>query len=178
MLKLTLVFALLLSLGAMAGDTDQKDDVKATEAQKITAEAKQPADTDAVKKPAQETAKQAEKAAVDTVTTKTGLQYIDLKVGEGESPKTGDKVKVHYTGWLVNGKKFDSSVDRDQPFVFDIGKGRVIKGWDEGVMTMKVGGKRRLIIPPELGYGNRGAGGVIPPGATLIFDVELLDINK
>jgi peptidylprolyl isomerase len=113
----------------------------------------------------------------DTVTTESGLKYIDTEVGEGATPKKGDKVQVHYTGWLTDGKKFDSSVDRGQPFVFDIGMGRVIKGWDEGVMTMQVGGKRRLIIPPELGYGARGAGGVIPPNATLIFDVELLGIN-
>ena len=110
MLRLTLVLVLLFSFGALAGDTDQKDDVKTTEVQKVTSEAKQAVDTDAVKQQAEETvketAKEVEKAAVDTITTKTGLKYIDLKVGEGESPKTGDKVKVHYTGWLVNGKKF------------------------------------------------------------------------
>lgn len=109
-----------------------------------------------------------------TVTTASGLKYIDLVVGKGASPVAGKRVKVHYTGTLPNGIKFDSSVDRNQPFEFVIGKGQVIKGWDEGVMTMKVGGKRKLIIPPQLGYGAKGAGGVIPPNSTLLFDVELL----
>ena len=111
------------------------------------------------------------------VTTPSGLKYIDEVVGTGESPKPGQMVTVHYTGTLENGTKFDSSVDRGQPFVFQIGVGRVIRGWDEGVMTMTVGGKRRLIIPSELGYGARGAGGVIPPNATLIFEVELLGVK-
>ncbi len=111
-----------------------------------------------------------------TVTTPSGLRYVDLVVGAGASPASGDQVEVHYTGWLENGTKFDSSVDRRQPFVFPLGAGRVIAGWDEGVATMKVGGKRRLVIPPQLGYGDRGAGRVIPPGATLIFEVELLRI--
>jgi peptidylprolyl isomerase len=115
------------------------------------------------------------------VTTSSGLQINDVKVGTGASPKTGQTCVMHYTGWLyVDGKKaakFDSSVDRGQPFEFPIGTGRVIKGWDEGVASMKVGGKRELIIPASLGYGARGAGGVIPPNATLIFEVELLDIK-
>lgn len=119
--------------------------------------------------------------AGDTMTTDSGLKIEVIKEGEGASPKTGQTCIMHYTGWLYeNGKKgakFDSSVDRGQPFAFKIGVGQVIKGWDEGVASMKVGGKRTLIIPPELGYGARGAGGVIPPNATLIFDVELLDIE-
>jgi peptidylprolyl isomerase len=119
--------------------------------------------------------------AQPVTTTPDGLKIIDIKVGTGASPKTGQICVMHYTGWLYDngtkGKKFDSSVDRGQPFEFPIGSGRVIKGWDEGVATMKVGGKRTLIIPPELGYGASGAGGVIPPNATLMFDVELLGIK-
>src|SRR6266498_2551940 len=110
----------------------------------------------------------------------SGLQYEDVKVGTGAEPKTGQTCVMHYTGWLwvngAKGAKFDSSVDRGEPFEFAIGVGQVIKGWDEGVSTMKVGGKRTLRIPPELGYGARGAGGVIPPNSTLLFEVELLDL--
>ena len=109
--------------------------------------------------------------------TTSGLKIEKLTEGNGPMPKAGDRVKVHYTGWLTDGTKFDSSVDRGQPFVFTIGRGQVIGGWDQGVATMKVGDKVRLTIPPELGYGARGAGGVIPPNATLIFDVELLGVN-
>jgi peptidylprolyl isomerase len=116
-----------------------------------------------------------------TMTTASGLKIDDTKVGTGASPKTGQTCVMHYTGWLyvdgAKGQKFDSSVDRGQPFEFQIGRGMVIKGWDEGVASMKVGGKRTLIIPPELGYGARGAGGVIPPNATLMFDVELLAVK-
>ena len=111
------------------------------------------------------------------ITTASGLKYLDIKVGDGKEAKAGNTVIVHYTGTLVDGKKFDSSVDRNQPFSFNLGRGQVIKGWDEGVATMKVGGKRTLIIPPALGYGARGAGGVIPPNATLMFDVELLAVK-
>jgi FKBP-type peptidyl-prolyl cis-trans isomerase len=111
------------------------------------------------------------------VTTSSGLQYVELTIGTGAIAEAGQTVSVHYTGWLENGKKFDSSIDRAQPFSFPLGVGRVIKGWDEGVKGMKVGGKRKLTIPPKLGYGAQGAGGVIPANATLIFDVELLDIR-
>ncbi|NDD27532.1 MAG: FKBP-type peptidyl-prolyl cis-trans isomerase [Proteobacteria bacterium] len=111
------------------------------------------------------------------VKTASGLQYIDTVEGKGASPAAGQTVVVHYTGWLLDGKKFDSSVDREKPFEFVIGQGQVIKGWDEGVASMKVGGKRTLVIPAELGYGSRGAGGAIPPNATLKFDVELIAIK-
>ena len=120
-------------------------------------------------------------AAQEPVTTPSGLKYIDTKAGTGASPKSGQTCVMHYTGWLYDGgkkgAKFDSSVDRGQPFEFKIGQRQVIGGWDEGVATMKVGGKRTLIIPPALGYGARGAGGAIPPNATLMFDVELLAVK-
>jgi peptidylprolyl isomerase len=113
--------------------------------------------------------------------TDSGLKYKELKEGNGQKPETGQKCKVHYTGWLwVDGKKgekFDSSVDRNEPFVFEIGKKKVIKGWDEGVSTMKTGGKRLLLIPPDLAYGGRAVGGVIPANSTLLFEVELIDVN-
>ncbi len=112
------------------------------------------------------------------ITTPSGLSYKDIKIGKGATPKKGQTVVVHYTGWLQqNDQKFDSSVDRGEPFRFHIGKGEVIQGWDEGVATMKVGGKRQLIIPASLGYGAQGAPGVIPPNATLVFDVELLGVE-
>ena len=115
------------------------------------------------------------------ITTSSGLQYLDTTVGEGAQALAGQSVTVHYTGWLYNnetqGAKFDSSKDRRDPFVFSLGAGMVIRGWDEGVAGMKVGGARTLVIPPELGYGARGAGGVIPPNATLKFDVELLGVS-
>lgn len=109
--------------------------------------------------------------------TDSGLKYEDLVVGEGAAAAPGQHVVVHYTGWLVDGSKFDSSLDRGDPFDFPLGRGMVIRGWDEGVSGMQVGGKRRLTIPPQLGYGARGAGGVIPPNATLVFEVELLEIR-
>ena len=117
-------------------------------------------------------------AGVQTTTTASGLQYQDISVGSGAEAKSGDNVSVHYTGWLTDGTKFDSSVDRNQPFQFTLGAGNVIKGWDEGVAGMKVGGKRRLTVPPDLGYGAQGSPPVIPANATLIFDVELLGINQ
>jgi FKBP-type peptidyl-prolyl cis-trans isomerase len=117
------------------------------------------------------------RAAGQTVTTESGLQYVDLTMGQGRQAELGDTATVHYTGWLANGTKFDSSLDRKEPFKFRVGAGQVIKGWDEGVMGMKVGGKRKLIIPPDLGYGSRGAGNVIPPNATLTFEVELLGLR-
>ena len=110
-------------------------------------------------------------------TTSSGLIIEDIVAGDGAVATAGQSVTVHYTGWLTNGTKFDSSKDRDDPFVFPLGGGRVIKGWDEGVQGMKVGGKRKLTIPPDLGYGTRGAGGVIPPNATLVFEVELLAVG-
>jgi peptidylprolyl isomerase len=119
--------------------------------------------------------------AAKTVKTPSGLEFIDAKVGAGDEAKAGKKVSVHYTGWLneggKKGKKFDSSLDRGKPFQFPLGAGRVIPGWDEGVAGMKVGGKRTLLIPPYLGYGERGAGSTIPPNAKLIFDVELLKVE-
>jgi peptidylprolyl isomerase len=111
------------------------------------------------------------------MTTPSGLEYIDETIGTGPHPERGQQVTVHYVGTLTNGTKFDSSRDRNEPFTFAIGEGEVIKGWDEGVATMHVGGRRKLIVPPQLGYGAAGAGGVIPPNATLIFDVELLGVH-
>ena len=113
----------------------------------------------------------------DYTTTNSGLKYYDIVVGDGPSPQPGQTVSAHYTGWLTDGTKFDSSLDRGVPLSFPIGQGSVIAGWDEGLLTMKVGGKRQLLIPPDLAYGANGAGGVIPPNATLIFEVELLDVQ-
>jgi len=166
-LLMSVVF--IIGMVACAGDKTESDTPKETEVKKEEA-------TDAQKEMAPPTTTYGELAG-DTVTTESGLKYIDAKVGEGNSPASGQTVQVHYTGYLTDGTKFDSSVDRGQPFSFQIGIGRVIKGWDEGVMTMKEGGQRRLIIPPELAYGERGAGGVIPANATLVFDVELLKVQ-
>lgn len=115
--------------------------------------------------------------ADNLVTTESGLQYVELVEGTGAIPQTGQTVVVHYVGTLEDGTQFDSSRDRNRPFSFRLGTGQVIRGWDEGLSTMRVGGRRQLIIPPDLGYGARGAGGVIPPNATLVFDVELLRIS-
>jgi peptidylprolyl isomerase len=132
-------------------------------------------------KPATAAPATADKKESKMKTTPSGLQYEDTVEGTGASPKAGQTCVMHYTGWLfenkTKGKKFDSSLDRGQPFEFPIGQGRVIQGWDEGVATMKVGGKRTLVIPPSIGYGARGAGGVIPPNATLLFEVELLGLK-
>jgi FKBP-type peptidyl-prolyl cis-trans isomerase len=116
-------------------------------------------------------------AEQNEIATGSGLKYVDLQEGQGDQAKAGQTVSVHYTGWLENGTKFDSSHDRRQPFSFKLGAGQVIRGWDEGIAGMKIGGKRKLIIPSDLGYGARGAGGVIPPNATLIFEVELLGVR-
>ncbi len=113
---------------------------------------------------------------MSTITTASGLQYEDITVGSGATAQAGKGVTVHYTGWLTNGSKFDSSKDRNEPFEFNLGAGEVIRGWDEGVQGMQVGGIRKLTIPAALGYGARGAGGVIPPNATLVFEVELLGV--
>ncbi|HET7671667.1 MAG TPA: FKBP-type peptidyl-prolyl cis-trans isomerase [Burkholderiales bacterium] len=112
-----------------------------------------------------------------SIKTPSGLVIEDLVVGSGNAASAGQRVSVHYTGWLTDGKKFDSSKDRGEPFMFSLGRGEVIRGWDEGVTGMKIGGKRKLTIPPDLGYGSRGAGGVIPPNATLLFEVELLGLK-
>ncbi len=130
--------------------------------------------------PAPDTKKDGDSKMTQTdkmVKTSSGLLYEDLVAGSGASPAPGKKVTVHYTGWLTDGKKFDSSIDRNEPFIFQIGAGQVIPGWDEGVMSMKIGGKRKLVIPANLGYGAAGAGGVIPANATLVFEVILLDIR-
>jgi FKBP-type peptidyl-prolyl cis-trans isomerase len=138
--------------------------------------AQQSARSSAGEKPPERKFRKIDEKERKVVTTKSGLKYEDLEEGLGAEAKSGDRVQVHYTGWLKDGKKFDSSKDRDQPFEFNLGKGEVIKGWDEGVAGMKVGGKRKLIIPSELAYGKRGRPG-IPPDSELTFEVELLDIK-
>ncbi len=170
------LFIMLTLLAFMVGsvvcsDSTEVKSKDTTEAKtKTTDENEQPAAADKEKK-------------MEVVTTESGLKYIDHVLGEGDEAVKGVTVDVHYTGWLQTesgekGKKFDSSKDRNKPFSFPLGGGRVIKGWDEGVAGMKVGGMRELIISPELGYGSAGAGNVIPPNATLIFDVELLKVTK
>lgn len=171
MLKFVFVtMILLLVVGAAAADESDSAKAVVTEKTEITSQSQEkPADTAAVKK---------EEMAPKEITTESGLKYIVLKEGAGAVPKKGDMVKAHYTGWLVNGTKFDSSVDRGEPLQFQVGVGKVIKGWDEALLSMKVGEKRKLTIPGDLAYGKRGYPGVIPPDATLIFDVELLEIVK
>lgn len=173
MTRLLIALSMTILLAA-CGKTDKpKQDTKSTETQAVdVSKVKKPAETPTMSSNIPELP-----AGAETITTASGLQYVDINPGEGATPAKGDRVQMHYTGWLTDGKKFDSSVDRGQPFVFTLGVGQVIKGWDEGVASMKTGGKRRLIIPPDLGYGPRGAGGVIPPNATLVFDVELLGIQ-
>ncbi len=170
--------ALLSALALAAPALAQKPAAKAAPAK--PAATARPAATAAPAPTANAPAAAAQKES-KMVKTESGLGVEDLVVGTGPSPETGQTCVMHYTGWLfvngAKGEKFDSSLDRGRPFEFPIGRGRVIKGWDEGVATMKVGGKRTLLIPPQLGYGDRGAGNVIPPGATLLFEVELLGVK-
>jgi peptidylprolyl isomerase len=164
-------FGVLLVANSLFGNSSKQEAI----ASELNRE--QPAITTQDSNLAKETIAMNLENAENAVTTPSGLKYIDIVEGDGATPTKGQKVSVHYTGTLENGSKFDSSRDRGRPFDFNIGVGQVIQGWDEGVGTMKVGGRRTLIIPAELGYGARGAGGVIPPNATLIFDVELLGVR-
>lgn len=162
LVALLLVALVFVVTGCSSGSTDS-----ATESSQTEQATEQPA-TDSV---------EATTGSSETTGDVTELEIEDLTVGDGAEAKDGDTVSVHYTGWLTDGTKFDSSVDRGEPFEFTLGQGEVIQGWDEGVVGMKVGGKRKLTIPPDMGYGEQGAGGVIPANATLIFEVELLDVK-
>ena len=170
------VMSLLVFVSASFVLAEDKVDTSKAATTVKQAEAEKAIKTDAVKKDVAK-AKDTKVEKQDTITTASGLKYIEIKIGNGALPKAGQTVEVHYTGWLMDGKKFDSSKDRGTPFSFPLGQGRVIKGWDEGLSTMKVGGVRKLIIPAALGYGERGAGGVIPPNSTLVFEVEFLGVK-
>ena len=180
-MRLLLILVFLAALGVACGSSsDSESDTVATTAPPPTATtqptaAAQP--TAAVQPAQSEPKSEVIMAEAETKTTASGLQITVIEVGTGDTAKAGKTAVVHYTGWLLDGTKFDSSVDRGTPFEFPLGAGRVIKGWDEGVATMNIGGKVELIIPPDLAYGASGAGGVIPPNATLKFEVELLDMK-
>lgn len=180
-MRLLLILVFLAALGVACGSSsDSESDTVATTAPPPTATtqptaAAQP--TAAVQPAQSEPKSEVIMAEAETITTASGLQITVIEVGTGDTAEAGKTAVVHYTGWLLDGTKFDSSVDRGTPFEFPLGAGRVIKGWDEGVATMNIGGKVELIIPPGLAYGASGAGGVIPPNATLKFEVELLDMK-
>jgi FKBP-type peptidyl-prolyl cis-trans isomerase len=169
----SLVVAVLLTAGCGGGDAGEADEAPAdTTTAGVAGEEAEMADAAAGAGSLEDQLNDPELTA-----TPSGLKYRDLQAGAGDEARGGQVAVVHYTGWLVDGTKFDSSHDRNEPFQFPLGGGRVIKGWDEGVQGMKVGGVRRLVIPPDLGYGSQGAGAVIPPNATLIFEVELLEVK-
>jgi len=161
-MKRLVILAMLATVALMAAQTSKSGAQKSTAAPQAAAAPKTSGPTPVTGKPQ---------------TTLSGVEYWDIKLGTGQTAVAGKRLSMHYTGWLTNGKKFDSSLDRGEPFEFTLGRGQVIKGWDEGVAGMKVGGKRQLKIPPAAGYGARGAGNVIPPNATLIFDVELVAVK-
>jgi len=165
-------FVLIAGCGKKEGEVAQEQPAQQQPAQQQPTEQKQPAQTPSV------TASGIPQVAGDTITTPSGLKYLEMTVGTGEAPQAGQVVQAHYTGWLTDGKKFDSSRDRGQPYPFPLGQGRVIKGWDEGIASMKVGGRRLLIIPSHLAYGPGGRPPYIPGNATLVFDVELVGLQQ